>query len=546
MEESKHTVLITTSGTGCRLGNITHYTNKSLVKIGKKPAISYIIERYPENTEFVVTIGYYGDHVRQFLTLVYPNRNIQFCEVDKFKGDGSSLLYSMNCAKDYLQKPFILHVCDSIILDTFRDYDGNWCESSDSKYIENYRTHNVSNGELSIINEKGVVGAKYCHSGVVKISDYKDFWDEVKYLLDNSGDDCSLSDCHAINGMLKRGKKFKIVKVNDWLDIGNIRSLQETRQHIPDKFEILDKDGESIFIFDDRFVVKFFYDKNHVQNRVSRLKYLKGFGPKLINQSDNFYVYEFIKGVEASHFVENEKFERLITTTYNKYWSVISETDEFFEKTKEFYFDKTIERATRFLKSNNISDEPVVINGEYVDKFSVLMSKIPKDVLCTRKKYHYHGDFVLDNIIINEDEIKFIDWRQDFCGDTDGGDMYYDLSKLNHSLMVNHELIYKNLFTFKEIENQPIKTIEIEILRRYSHVKFEKILHQFIKDKNLDMDKVNLLTALIWINMSPLHHHPFDHFLYYFGLYNLNQQTKYNICSIHSAPSLQRQSPTKH
>ena len=44
MEEYK--VLITTSGLGKRLGNITNYTNKALVKIGDKPAISHIIENF--------------------------------------------------------------------------------------------------------------------------------------------------------------------------------------------------------------------------------------------------------------------------------------------------------------------------------------------------------------------------------------------------------------------------------------------------------------------------------------------------------------------
>ena len=55
MEEYK--VLITTSGIGSRLGDLTKYTNKSLVRVGDKPAISHIIESYPEDTKFVVTLG---------------------------------------------------------------------------------------------------------------------------------------------------------------------------------------------------------------------------------------------------------------------------------------------------------------------------------------------------------------------------------------------------------------------------------------------------------------------------------------------------------
>ena len=47
MEDYK--VLITTSGLGSRLGNLTDYTNKCLVRIADKPAISYIVESYPKN-----------------------------------------------------------------------------------------------------------------------------------------------------------------------------------------------------------------------------------------------------------------------------------------------------------------------------------------------------------------------------------------------------------------------------------------------------------------------------------------------------------------
>ncbi len=38
------TVLITTSGTGSRLGDLTNYTNKSLVPVGDKYCISQLIE----------------------------------------------------------------------------------------------------------------------------------------------------------------------------------------------------------------------------------------------------------------------------------------------------------------------------------------------------------------------------------------------------------------------------------------------------------------------------------------------------------------------
>ena len=37
----------------------------------------------------------------------------------------------------------------------------------------------------------------------------------------------------------------------------------------------------------------------------------------------------------------------------------------------------------------------------------------------------------------------------------------------------------------------------------------------------VDLKKVKILTGIIWLNMSPLHHYSFNLFLYYFGKLNL-------------------------
>ena len=77
-------VLLTTSGIGSRLGELTDFTNKALVRLGDKPSISHIIDSYPKDIEIVVTLGYYGNHVSDFLKLVYPDRKITFVDVPNF------------------------------------------------------------------------------------------------------------------------------------------------------------------------------------------------------------------------------------------------------------------------------------------------------------------------------------------------------------------------------------------------------------------------------------------------------------------------------
>ena len=56
-------------------------------------------------------------------------------------------------------------------------------------------------------------------------------------------------------------------------------------------------------------------------------------------------------------------------------------------------------------------------------------------------------------------------------------------------------------------------------LKAHSQVKL--ILQVYIKNK-YDLTKVRLITALIYLNIAPLHHKPYSFFLFQLGKYLLN------------------------
>ncbi len=172
----KYRVLVTTSGLGSRLGHFTEQTNKSLIRIGSKPAVSYIIEAYPKSTEFVITLGYYGSHVREFLQIAYPERKFIFVEVDKYHGKGSSLLYSMLKARKYLQMPFIFHAGDTLIFEKVPLPSKNWNAGFRGTNSATYRSFDVVDNFVTKIHDKGIIKPDLLHLGLVGLSDYKDFW----------------------------------------------------------------------------------------------------------------------------------------------------------------------------------------------------------------------------------------------------------------------------------------------------------------------------------------------------------------------------------
>lgn len=513
-------VLITTSGLGNRLGNVTKYTNKSLVRIGKIPAISHIINSYPKDTEFIITTGYHGDHVKQFVELAHNDRKVTFVDVDKYEGPGSSLLYSMNCAKNYLQSEFIFHACDSIVKSAINFQDGNVCVSSQKDDNSQYRTLVLFNNSILNIEEKGSLYYKDIHIGIVKIKDYEKFWEISDSLLRDFPSDTSLSDCHVINRLIESGVMFYNKSINDWFDIGNSKSLSDAKNYFEKEtnFKILDKEEENIFLFND-YVIKFFFNANIVKNRVDRLKHLKNYGPELINSTENFYKYKFVDGELASHNTDCNLFYSLLNDLQSNFWNEIECDSSFYNKTKKFYFDKTKERVNLFFKQRNKNYENIKINGLHIDNFEILLSKIPEELICTNKKYYFHGDFILDNLIIQNNKFKFLDWRQDFCGELNGGDVYYDLAKLNHSLHFDHDLITNNNFYIKENNNE----ICIDLLCKFSSIDKKEKYNIFLKENGYDINKINILTSLIWLNMSPLHVYPLNKFLFFLGIYTLQK-----------------------
>ena len=509
----EYKVLIPTSGIGSRLGDLTKYTSKSLVRVGKKPAISYIVESYPENVELVVTLGYFGDQVKNFLTLAYPKRKFNFITVDKYDGEGSSLGYSILKAKDVLQCPFIFHAADTIITEEISKPTHNWLGTAYKENTSQYRT--ISFNKNNIIYEKGDMNSNFAYIGLAGINDYEKFWQELEKSYNVNINDIGLSDCHAINNMLV--EKWDVVEYFNWLDIGNVSELKHAREVIYDKFELLDKVDESIFLFDD-FVIKFFYDKKVCNNRVERCNQLKGLTPNLIGYTDNFYKYEYAVGDLLATSVNENIFDDFLNWSKENLWVKHGESYEFKNTCKKFYFDKTYERLNKLFDEHSINDKPIVINGVMVPSAIEMLNGIEQDWLCSNTSYQFHGDYILDNIIYNgNNNFTLLDWRQDFGGNLKDGDIYYDLAKLNHNLLFNHDIVHKNLYDVHNFDNM----VKCDILRSDILTNCREKLHKWIEANGIDLKKVNVLTSIIWLNMSPLHDYKMGEFLYYFGRFNL-------------------------
>ena len=168
-----------------------------------------------------------------------------------------------------------------------------------------------------------------------------------------------------------------------------------------------------------------------------------------------------------------------------------------------------------------IKDREYNVNGENVKSLDCYLKKIDWKKLSEGIAVNFHGDLQFDNIIFNQANniFKLIDWRADFNNQLVCGDLYYDLAKLYGGCILPYNQIKNNNFLFNFDKNK----VFFDFGLNNSNNDANKIILDFFVRKKFDVKKIEIITSLIYINMSPLHSEPFSHLLYFFGISRLKK-----------------------
>lgn len=508
-------VCIPTAGTGSRLGSLTAFINKSLVSIANRPTLSHLIEQFPDDTEFVIALGHKGHLVREFVELAYPGRTFFFAEVSPFEGPGSGLGLSLLACAPYLQTPFIFLSCDTLVRETILPPDANWMAYADLDSLAPYRTLAVEQGRVTAVCEKGEgqPGSHVPYIGLAGIRDFEAFWTRMR-----AGGNAAIleGEAHGLRGLLNRNitaRRFT------WFDTGNPESLARAREAYrqPGEPNILEKANEAIWFVDGN-AIKFSDDARFIENRVKRVAELKGFVPEVTGATRHMYRYPMAEGQVLSEVVTVPLFDRLLRDTKG-FWNRKALQGEqaagFQDTCRKFYRDKTFERVELFYKNFSRADGTETINGVPMPKLATLLDSVNWDSLADGLPGRFHGDFHFENILWDAASEKFVslDWRQDFGGDLSTGDIYYDLAKLLHGLIVCHELIAGNFFSIDWRDG----AIDFDFHRKQVLVECERRFAVWLDENGYDAKKVSILTALIYLNIAALHHHPYSLMLFALG-----------------------------
>jgi dTDP-glucose pyrophosphorylase len=506
-------VCILTAGMGTRMGLYTDEVNKALLPLDDRAIISHIIERFPMDTEFVVGLGYLHEQVRQYLRIAHPDREITFVDIENFDGPGSGPGLSLSCCRSHLQRPFYFVSCDTLWDGALpMPLDHNWLGVAPVpvEQTDRYCTLLIEADRITELKDKEAVTTSGYQAfvGLCYIHDFDVYWES----LDNSdlvAGELQMST--ALRGLIEQCDVRP--RSIEWTDVGDLEKYKDAVLRYAD-YDFSKSD--EIFFKVGPKIIKYFVDESLAEKRVAKASILSGVFPVITDHSAGFYAYEYQPGETLYQCNSPLIFKNLLKWLEESLWQKADVDKKIMgQACRNFYMDKTLKRLELFNGKYPGHAEPTNVNGQEIPLLEELIDQISWEKLEAGIPSFMHGDLQFDNILfdVNTQTYTLIDWRSDFSGHVEFGDLYYDIAKLRGGIILNYDFIKKGLLTYEEDG----ASANFDFAQRYLTKVYLDILDEYVLRNSLDLKRVRLLTAIIYLNMSPLHHYPFDKMLHALG-----------------------------
>jgi hypothetical protein len=303
----------------------------------------------------------------------------------------------------------------------------------------------------------------------------------------------------------------RVEKLDTWLDFGNLQIYNAALQS-SQKYDFT-KNDEVTYICNNK-VVKWWKDDTVADKKFKRYLTNPDAYPANVEFKNNWLVYDFFDGTTYYERNQPYSFDIMLEWLDHEVWA---RTDDDIRLTAEkFYKQKTLDRINKFLEQYPSLPRVTTVNGVEVNDWKYYLDRIDWNLLINQILPAYiHGDLQFDNVVISDmNEFRLIDWRQDFGGSIEHGDIYYDLAKMMGGFIINYSKIKENNFEYR-LDGTEV-TLSVPSIENADY--YISALKQFILNKGWSYEKVRLLVPVIFWNMSPLHTPPFDIFLWYLGI----------------------------
>jgi len=493
------TVLILAAGFGRRMGPFSRMVNKGLIPYDNQPLISHIMGKFDLDTKFVIACGHMGQQVKDYVSSVHTDKQVVYVDIANYEEGSTGPATTIQLCSKHINSPFIWLSCDTVFDFDYKDkLDHNWIavHPVDSSIAKDYCWVKRDGDKITeIVNKQPSKQAVDAFIGLMYCKDMT-YVENLK----------AVNATEAYQG-LGDNLELRAHTVREWKDFGTYDKWVELSEGLK---EVSFPKPNELFYHDNNKIVKFTTDSTLTDRKANRALLNPICMPSGIRRSGQFLVYNYVRGDIIYNQLTPEIFDKLMDWSEKDLWK-----KKWFPNTKsicqEFYFNKTQDRLNQFRVKYSNWSEPRTVNGRMVESIDTYLKRVDWESLLNTSEWCFiHGDYQFENIIFDPASELFtcIDWRTDFGGDS-YGDLHYDLAKMLGGIYLNYQAVKADKLEYTE-ENDSATLNDCSISDADLYV---GKLQQWCENKGLDFNKVRLLVAIIYLNMSPLHDAPFDKYL---------------------------------
>lgn len=503
-------VCILASGLGSRIRQFGGRVHKALLPLGNQAVITRIIAQFPADAEFVVALGHLGDQVRDYLTVAHPELNVRFVTVDNYSGPGSGPGYSLLCCREHLDAPFYLTACDTLLTTPLPPLDGNvmaTCRVEDPALWCTLACDEA--GWVRSIHYKTAAGTHDAFVGLAAVHDHEAFWTALSAGIGQGTKEVQVDQ--GFSGLIPHGLRCA---PSGWIDTGTDTTYEQAMAMFGKNYSFEGKLTDVTYRLDDR-VLKLFPEADVARRRFERSRSNAAFAESVALQGQVFS-YRFAEGAMLSAVQDGPACRRALDWLQGHFWRERPVDAGVFEDAcRRFYRDKTLARLESYLSRCQPAGEVagLKINGVPCRTVARAVDDLPDGFWGQGLASTFHGDLHDDNIVVQDDGLVLIDWREDFAGLPDVGDRYYDLAKFLHTLDLSVPVMDAGLYELPAVPGGVSVRHDVSA----ELVEAQQAFWEFAAAHGYDRRRIELLNGLIFISMAPFYVQPMAGYLYHLG-----------------------------
>lgn len=511
---------------------------EELQNLGKLPAIiypvgqgivfDYLWEQYESHADILKVICYeMADEVERVLFSCRSDKR-QLIRLDCLGSLGDSVYAGLEANHESV----VINFADTIVLDRLPEDAGDYIYYSEDYPSDVWTFFECEDGVITEVwDKRSDLDARVMRKlfvGVFQLSDEADF----KLCLERAFQkkDERMSTFYQALVLYSQMHPMKTVKAENWFDIGHADNYYNSKlevqarefNHITiDKNRgILRKcsDDKEKFIGEILWYLKLPADVEYVRPRI--FSYSTNYNEPYVAMEYYSYhtVHELFLYGDLDYYQWMDVFGR-IRFIYNDFKRYSVSDHRIQSALQDVYLDKTMMRLKKLRTDDRFGaffEKNMQINGvEYLSLEKIcrrLEEEIPRRLYDVDTFHIIHGDLCFANIMVdtNFSFIKVIDPRGKFGNYDIYGDQRYELAKLFHSVDGKYDFIIKDLFRL-DVDSDDAR-INLQIMERKRNFNLYEMFLKAFKDEIADdREKIELIEALLFLSMIPLHGESVEH-----------------------------------